>query len=105
VLIGSAVQHATSNALFGHVKVFHHPGSSSVSPSPGSCLVIVNDVTAFIANWWCCGAAGGLTEGLLMQLGQLPRIKATEGLASDVDTDKDIGSEATDLGSSDMDIF
>eukprot|EP00775_Hariotina_reticulata_P004799 gene4799-5049_t len=48
---------------------------------------------------------GGLTEGLLMQLGQLPRIKASEGLGSDVDTDKDVGSEATELGGSDMDVF
>jgi hypothetical protein len=50
--------------------------------------------------------AGGLTEAVLLQLGKLPRIKAQEGMASDVDTDKDVGSEATDLGEgSDMDIY
>jgi hypothetical protein len=43
---------------------------------------------------------------VLLQLGKLPRIKAQEGMASDVDTDKDVGSEATDLGEgSDMDIY
>lgn len=40
---------------------------------------------------------GGLTEGMLLQLGKLPRIKTHEGQGSDMDTDKDMGSEATDL--------
>lgn len=50
--------------------------------------------------------AGGLSEAVLLQLGRLPRIKQQEGSASDVDTDKDAGSEATELGDgSDMDIY
>jgi hypothetical protein len=57
----------------------------------------------------CCVprvSAGGLTEAMLLQLGKLPRIKTQEGMASDVDTDKDVGSEATDLGdASDMDVY
>ncbi|WIA11822.1 hypothetical protein OEZ85_011912 [Tetradesmus obliquus] len=49
---------------------------------------------------------GGLSEAVLLQLGRLPRIKQQEGSASDVDTDKDAGSEATELGDgSDMDIY
>jgi hypothetical protein len=54
----------------------------------------------------CCVFAGGPTEAMLLQLGKLPRIKTQEGMASDVDTDKDVGSEATDLGdASDMDVY
>lgn len=41
---------------------------------------------------------------MLLQLGKLPRIKTHEGVASDVDTDKDVGSEATDLDV-EMDIY
>jgi hypothetical protein len=53
-----------------------------------------------------CVSAGGLSEAMLLQLGKLPRIKTQEGMASDVDTDKDVGSEATDLGdASDMDLY
>lgn len=47
-------------------------------------------------------AAGGLTEALLMQLGKLPALKGVEGRGSDTDTDRDAGSEATELD--DMDV-
>lgn len=41
--------------------------------------------------------SGGLNESLLMQLGKLPRL-AQGADGSEVDTDKDVGSDATDLG-------
>ncbi len=48
--------------------------------------------------------AAGLTEDMLLQLGSLPLIRTHEGVGSDVDTDKDMGGEATDVDD-EMDIF
>ena len=44
----------------------------------------------------CVLSAGGLNESLLLQLGKLPRL--AQGGGSEGDTDKDAGSDATDLG-------
>jgi hypothetical protein len=42
--------------------------------------------------------AAGLSGGVLLGLGRLPRIRAQDaGAPSDVDTDQDAGSEATEL--------
>lgn len=47
---------------------------------------------------YCCViGSGDLPEGLLSQLGNLPSIKTRDGADSDCDTDKDMGSEATDF--------
>lgn len=48
------------------------------------------------SDWWWCFwcAAGGMSESLLLQLGKLPRLAPADG----DDTDRDAGSEATDVG-------
>lgn len=49
--------------------------------------------------------AGVLNESLLMQLGKLPRLAAAAAAGDGEDTDKDAGSEATDVGDLDpMDV-
>eukprot|EP00878_Enallax_costatus_P032101 GHUV01035202.1.p1 GENE.GHUV01035202.1~~GHUV01035202.1.p1 ORF type:complete len:299 (+),score=101.73 GHUV01035202.1:239-1135(+) len=65
-------------------------GAQAVAPAPPP--LVVPDLE------------GGLSEGVLLQLGNLPRIKTHEGVASDVDTDKDMGSEATDVDD-EMDVY
>ncbi|KAF8071060.1 hypothetical protein HT031_001142 [Scenedesmus sp. PABB004] len=82
---GAAAGAAGSSAAAAGAPAPGAPAPAPATPSAGGAPALLP------------GFEGGLSESVLLQLGKLPRIKAAEGGASDADTDRDAGSEATDV--------